>query len=680
MFSARARRGLAAAAVTAGALAVAGLPAAPAALAAATGAGTAAVARPAGPRVPIRGTRPGWAVASRRVAARAAVTGSVRARVDLAGGDPAGLAAYATAVSDPRSGDYRHYLTAAQVRHRYGPTAGEVAAVRHWLTSAGLQITAVTPQYVAVSGPALAAQHAFAVRFGTFTGPDGQAARAPEQAASVPAYVGHAVLTVTGLDTASAKMAPAKLPGPPKAVVAAGPCSAYFGQKIARNLPEAYRRHVPWTVCGYTPRQLRAAYGVTKSSLTGRGVRVAIVDAYASPTMPGDANRYARAVGEQPLRPRQYRQILPGSFDDAASCGGSTWLQEESLDIEAVHAMAPEAGIVYVAGSDCSDAALLDALAKVVNGRLADVVSAPWTEVENQTTPASMAAYNQVFEEGAAEGIGFSFASGDCGYEDPANACGAGDNSNRPQVDFPASSPWVTAVGGTSLAIVRNNAYKWETGWGDYVTALNHKGTAWTPAPPGTHPGSFLYGSGGGTSTAFTQPSYQAGVVPRSLSTRLPSGKTAAVPMREVPDVAADADPQTGFRYGETDALRSGRTRFLLGSAGGTSLAVELFAGLEADAAQSSGRHTLGFANPLIYRLAGTSALHDVTGRPRGSDARIAVTVNNYTDSVTATGPVYTTLRTFGLDGGGTALLRAAAGYDPVTGLGSPGRAFFARF
>src|SRR6266704_6005406 len=169
MFSARARRGLAAAAVTAGALAAAGLPAAPGALAAATGAGTATVARPAGPRVPIRGTRPGWAVASRRVAARAAVTGSVRARVDLAGGDPAGLAAYATAVSDPRSGDYRHYLTAAQVRHRYGPTAAEVAAVRHWLTSSGLRITAVTPQYVAVSGPVSAVQHAFDVRFGKFT-------------------------------------------------------------------------------------------------------------------------------------------------------------------------------------------------------------------------------------------------------------------------------------------------------------------------------------------------------------------------------------------------------------------------------------------------------------------------------------------------------------------------------
>lgn len=672
MISTRLRFALAAAVATAGVLVASGLPA-PGALADATGTGTGA-ARPGAPRVRIHNTRPSWAVASRRVASGTAAAGSVGARVYLAGRDPAGLSAYAAAVSDPASPEYGRYLTAAQVQQRYGPTDGEVAGVQRWLTSAGLQITAVTPQYVAVTGAASAVQHAFAVRFGKFTGPDGEAARAPEQAASVPASVGHAVLTVTGLDTASATMTPAGQPGPPKAVFAAGPCSDYFGQKPAKNMPQAYGRHVPWSVCGYTPRQLRGAYGASQAGLTGRGVTVAIVDAYASPTMPGDANQYARSVGEPPFRPGQYRQILPGSFTNAARCGAPTWLQEESLDIEAVHAMAPDAGIVYLAASDCSDTSLLDALAKAVNGHLADVVSAPWTEIENQTTPASMAAYNQLFQEGTAEGIGFSFASGDCGYNDPANACGAGSTSSRPQVEFPASSPWVTAVGGTSLAIGRHGSYKWEAGWGDYSADLNRKGTAWTPHPLGTSPGDFLYGSGGGTSAIFTQPSYQAGVVPRSLSTRLPNGKTAAAPMREVPDVAADADPQTGFRYGETDTLRNGHSRFVLSSAGGTSLAAELFAGLEADAAQASAQHTLGFANPLIYRLAGTSAFRDVTRRPR-----IAVAVNNYINPVTASGPVYTKLRTFGLDGGGPTLLRPAAGYDPVTGVGSPGRAFFAR-
>jgi len=666
MISTRPRFALAAAVATTGILVVSGLPAA-------ADAGTAG-ARPGAPRVRLHNTRPSWAVASRRVDSGTAATGSVGARVYLAGRDPAGLSAYSAAVSDPASPEYGRYLTAAQVQQRYGPSDGEVDAVQRWLTSAGLQITAVTPQYVAVRGAVAAVQHAFAVRFGKFTGPDGAAARAPEQAASVPASVGHAVLTVTGLDTASATMTPAGQPGPPKAVFAAGPCSKYFGQKIAKNLPQAHGRHVPWTVCGYTPQQLRRAYGASQAGLTGRGVTVAIVDAYASPTMPADANRYARSVGEPLLRPGQYRQILPGSFGNTATCGAPTWLQEESLDVEAVHAMAPDAGIVYVAASDCNDNSLLDALAKVVNGHLADVVSAPWTEIENQTTPASMAAYNQLFQEGAAEGIGFSFASGDCGYNDPANACGAGNSSSRPQVEFPASSPGVTAVGGTSLAIGRHGAYQWEAGWGDYSADLNRKGTAWTPHPLGTLPGNFLYGAGGGTSTIFRQPSYQVGVVPRSLSTRLPSGKKAAAPMREVPDVAADADPQTGFRYGETETLRDGNTRFVLSSAGGTSLAAELFAGLEADAAQASAQHTLGFANPLIYRLAGTPAFRDVTGRPR-----IAVAVNNYVNPVTGSGPVYTTLRTFGLDGGGATLLRPAAGYDPVTGVGSPGQAFFAR-
>src|SRR5690242_3588624 len=232
MISTRPRFALAAAVATTGILVVSGLPAA-------ADAGTAG-ARPGAPRVRLHNTRPSWAVASRRVDSGTAATGSVGARVYLAGRDPAGLSAYSAAVSDPASPEYGRYLTAAQVQQRYGPSDGEVDAVQRWLTSAGLQITAVTPQYVAVRGAAAAVQHAFAVRFGKFTGPDGAAARAPEQAASVPASVGHAVLTVTGLDTASATMTPAGQPGPPKAVFAAGPCSKYFGQKIAKNLPQAH--------------------------------------------------------------------------------------------------------------------------------------------------------------------------------------------------------------------------------------------------------------------------------------------------------------------------------------------------------------------------------------------------------------------------------------------------------
>ena len=167
-------------------------------------------------------------------------------------------------------------------------------------------------------------------------------------------------------------------------------------------------------------------------------------------------------------------------------------------------------------------------------------------------------------------------------------------------------------------------------------------------------------------------------MVPAALSRRLPDGKVSPQLMREVPDVAADADPQTGFLFGETVVLKNGTTGFLLSRIGGTSLASPLFAGLEADAAQVTGGHTLGFANPLIYQLAGSQAFHDVTDTPLGRRVQIAVARNDYANPSLAQGPVRTTLRTFGMDGGGTALLRATSGYDDVTGVGSPAAGFFA--
>lgn len=147
--------------------------------------------------------------------------------------------------------------------------------------------------------------------------------------------------------------------------------------------------------------------------------------------------------------------------------------------------------------------------------------------------------------------------------------------------------------------------------------------------------------------------------------------------MREVPDVAADADPTTGFSFGETVLLANGRYGFQISRIGGTSLSSPLFAGVEADAAQLVPSHTLGFANPLIYLLAGSQAFHDVTGSPLGPGVQLALARNDYTDPATATGPIITTLRNLGIDGGDGSLLQATKGYDDATGLGSPTALFY---
>ena len=644
-----------------------------AAAAAALCAGAIAAASPnqaSSPRSAIPGTHPEWASASARVSAQPVTTGTVSARVYLAGQNAAGLAAYAAAVSQPGNADYGHFLSAAQVAAEFGPTSAQITAVKAWLTGDGLTVTSVNDSvdgYVAVTGSVSDAAKAFSVTFQNFKGPDKRTDRAPAQAASAPASVASAVLTVTGLDTATHQMKPGDtLPPPGPNYWVAGPCSQYYGQKIATTEPSAYGTKQPWNNCGYTPSQVRSAYGVTKSGMTGQGQTVAIVDAYASPTMQSDANEFSKVVGDEPFRPGQYQQYLPSTFTDTAAdeCDAAGWYGEETLDVESVHGQAPDANVRFVAAASCNDPDLLSALAYIVDNHLASIVSDSWGEPADDATLTS--AYDQVFEVGAVEGIGFFFSSGDSGYESTDEDPG----SDQIQVDYPTSSPWVTSVGGTSLAIGKNNNYEFETSWGTLLDPLASSGTSWEFTPPGEYPQYYDGSSGGGVSTTYTQPFYQRGVVPSSLATSVPEG-TTTTPMRVVPDVSALADPSTGILVGQTTLQPDGTTyAFSLSRIGGTSVACPTFAGIEADAQQAAG-HVLGFADPAIYERYGTSAYHDVTDHPLGP-GYLAEVRNNYTDPSTKTGPLITYLRTLGIDGEGAAALPAVKGYDDSTGVGAP--------
>lgn len=619
----------------------------------------------------IAGTHPAWANESKRVSTAPVTSGTVSVRVFLAGQDPDGLSAYATAVSTPGNTLYGQYLSPEEVKARFGPSVAQISEVKAWLTGAGLTVTSVDDRvagYVAVSGSVQAASRAFGVTFGTFLGPDKKADRAPEQDATVPASLAHHVLAVSGLDTAAHYNRPFDtLPPPGPNYWIALPCSHFYAEEIAFNEPKAYGEHQPWTNCGYTPSQIRGAYHVSESGMTGRGQTVAVVDAYASPTMLSDANQYATVTGDRPFRPGQYTQVLASTFTDTApnECDAQGWYGEETLDVESVHGQAPEANVVFVGAASCTDQDLLDALALIVKKHLASIVSNSWGEPYDGATLISV--YTQTFQAGAAEGIGFYFSSGDSGYESPDEDSG----SDKLQVDFPTSSPFVTSVGGTSLAIGPFNDYLFETSWGTLIDPLASSGTAWLYTPPGLYPDYYDGSSGGGVSTVFTQPFYQRGVVPHKLATSLPDGTTSAVPMRVVPDLSALADPSTGFLVGQTTLQPDGITyAFSLSRIGGTSVACPTIAGIMADAQQAAG-HVLGFANPAIYRRFGTDAYHDVTDHPFGP-GHLAEVRNNYTNPYTKTGPLVTYLRTLGIDGEGAAALPAVEGYDDSTGVGSP--------
>ncbi|MBA2534354.1 MAG: S53 family peptidase, partial [Rubrobacter sp.] len=316
---------------------------------------------------------------------------------------------------------------------------------------------------------------------------------------------------------------------------------------------------------------------------------------------------------------------------------------EETLDIEAVHGMARGSKVHYYASRSCFDSDFLDTLARVVDDDEASIVTNSWGDFSSNESSGSIRAYQAVFKQGAAQGIGFFFSSGDSGDDVAA--------SGKLQTDYTASDPYVTAVGGTSLAVGRRDDYLWEAGWGTNKFELSRSGDSWKPV-------GFLYGAGGGFSTLFNRPGYQRGVVPAGS----PAG-------RAVPDLGLDADPTTGMLVGETQTFPNG-VYYDEYRIGGTSLASPLMAGVQALATQAKG-HRLGFANPRIYDLArsGGEEFTDVTSA-HDSAANVRP---DYANGVNARDGILYSVRTFDDDSS----LDTNPGWDDVTGVGSPNSAYF---
>jgi subtilase family serine protease len=329
------------------------------------------------------------------------------------------------------------------------------------------------------------------------------------------------------------------------------------------------------------------------------------------------------------------------------------WYGEETLDVEAVHSMAPDAHIVYV-GAPNNFQDLDAALTHVVDNQLATLVTNSYGWSTEALSAGYILPYEDVIQQAVAEGIGVYFSSGDSGDET------GGVPGATPTPDWPASSPLVTAVGGTTLAVDASNSRTGEWGWETGRARLN--GT--TASSLSWNAAGYQYGSGGGVSRRFTQPAYQAGVVPTSMSQYYSS-----TPMRVVPDVSALGDPTTGMLVGQTQTFPDG-TYWSTYRIGGTSLASPLFTGMMADA-QALRQSQIGFANPLLYSKAG--ALRDIL--PATGNDPTALVRSDYANTVDATAGYVATVRAIDLDGPLT--IHVGTGYDDVTGLGSPGRAFF---
>jgi subtilase family serine protease len=614
--------------------------------------------------VSLPNSHPSWAMPANKVASTTPDS-RIQFSVYLKMRDQAGAQAVAAAVSNPASSSYGHYLSPAQVRAQYAATDTTVQSVQRWLSSAGFTVgaTASNNAYVMASGTAEQIQHAFAVQLNEYS-VRGKHRRAVSGNLSLPSSILSSVVSVNGLSqslshplSSTAAAPSATAPPQPAGFRNAQPCSAYYGQKIDTTDPAYGGQHLPYAPCGYKPAQLRSAYGIAgavNKGIDGHGQTVAIIDWYVSPTLYSDAAEYAsRNDPGHPLLRSQYSQFVfpPNTaLEGPDDCDASDDFGEQTLDVEATHATAPGARILYVGASDCQDSSTDQALNYIVAGRLADVVSNSYgDDGEDGIARDEIQAFNQIVTEGALEGISINFSSGDDG--DEASTIG------QPEADYPASDPLVTAVGGTSLGIGAAGQRVVETGWETTESVLAN-GT-WGPAD-------FLYGSGGGTSTLFAEPGYQKGVVPNSLAEE---NQTAGNKGRVVPDISMDADPNTGFLVGETQTFPDG-VYYDQYRIGGTSLSSPLFSGVVAVANQLD-HFDHGFLNPVIYRFTSRTGAIDDVRHAGGGVVRV-----DYVNGVDASDGLTVSVRTFDYQG---LTIHTTPGYDDVTGLGVPdGLAFLA--
>lgn len=598
----------------------------------------------------ITGSIPGWAQPSAKVADSS--PGQQRTiQVALTLRDPAGAQRLARAVSTPGSPQFGRYLSAQEFVDRFGPSDHTVAQVRTWLAAHGLQVgqTSANKHFITARASVGTLEATFRTQLATYR-VAGTIRTAPQRNISIPRALRPAITAVLGLDDSARALRPA---GREMTVpIAAAPrplqqdlfCSKFWAEHNNTDVPQKFAAGMQTNaLCGYTPGQVRAMYGLTATH-TGAGQTIGLVGAYDSASIVADTNQWA-STGSVPLAPGQYRSDLPpGGFPPNADCDADiqfAWKAEQTMDVQAAHTIAPAAALTWYAAKDCTD--MFAALNRAVQADQVSVISNSWLAFggENGIPAATRDQLDAVVIQAAIQGQAILFCTGD-----------QGDNNGlggRPAAPFPASNPWITAVGGTTVALSAQNTVLFTAGWES--AGNTQSGTQWIPQRD--QDGAFAGGAGGGQSALYDLPDYQRGIT--------------ATTSRATPDIAALADPYTGFQIGMTTP-----DGFVLFPSAGTSLASPLIAGLVADAQQAKAVTRLGFLNAALYAMRGnTTAITDVKPVAAGTWAPLMATFPHVT--------VPTDRSSYLVDvDGHPQSLRTRTGWDPVTGIGTPGGGFIA--
>jgi hypothetical protein len=510
--------------------------------------------------------------------------------------DQAALDAFVAAVSTPGSPEFRHYLHQGQFASQFGPATTTVAAVRSWLASAGLQVGATSPDglLVPVTGSVAQMERAFGVSVVDTHLASGRQARFVTSTPVVPSDLAPDVQGLIGLSTV-ALARPQIVAAQPKGSTPGGGGTAGGGTAVAGPRAVTPTPHAgPGAACagaqgtgGYTADDIAATYGLDSlyaRGENGSGITVGVYE--LEPYTPADITTYQACYG------------LTNSVTKVSVNGGATGAQsgEAALDIEDVAGLATGAAIQVYSGPQ-SDNGPIATYDKMVTQDTAQVLTTSWgiCEPEMASSPGQQAAESSIFAEAAAQGQTVIAASGDSGSTDCYDPnIDPPDTNASVTVDDPADQPYVTGVGGTDLLGSGPSETVWNDGYGS---------------------------GGGGVSSDFAQPAWQAGPGVGSSTAQTACRALGRSSCREVPDVAASADPAHGYAI------------FFSGHAGwnvygGTSAASPVWAAMTAVIDQGLGSSP-GLIDPVLYG-AGTCAATPFNDVTSGSNAWIAASQGRY--------------------------------------------------
>ena len=551
----------------------------------------------------------------------------------------AALQVLLAAQQDPASPLYHQWLTPESFGARFGMSDADLATVETWLQSQGFTMDRVSRAHdrISFSGTAAQVDSAFSTELHRYRN-EGKVEYAPSTELSLPAGLVPVVTAITHLSTFR-----------PKPMVKRTPTSVAPAYTLTSTQDHFL-----------TPSDIATMYDVTSlynAGYTGSGQTIAIAGESYIQTL--DIANFQAAAN---LPSNMPTLVLEPNTGASARYEGDEF--ESDIDVEYASGTAPGAQILLVYIGDSPNYNTFDAFDYAIEENLAPVVSVSYGSCEPLTSQTYANQGNALFAQGAAQGQTLIASSGD----DGSTPCyGATDSNGNPEptslqqglaVSYPASSPYVTSIGGTQMAA------------GTYTAGASQY---WQAAGSSSIPNSLLsyvpetvwnedstmYGlaaGGGGSSIYFGAPTWQTGIpgIPAGNTHRLNPDISLQASTASPGYLACSSDP-SAFSTGQTSSCTRGvydSTGKFLTAAGGTSFGAPIFAGLMAVLNQQQHGAGLGLVNPTLYALASNSAtyataFHDITAGNNGCAS--------YPRACSAGSNVYT----------------AGVGYDQATGLGS---------